>query len=310
MDQRIIDLYDDYVHVHFNRRLFLDRTAKLVGSTSIAAAFLPLLQSNYAHAQTVPEHALNINTERVSFPGATGQVQGYLAAPGYSIQWKRSQISGAVMTPIVRPLRGMDQWGSIVVVHQNRGLNAHIEDIARRLAQVGYTALAVDFLSPAGGTPTTEEEAMPLFSQLDAQQTDANAVAAAQWLRGLETSNGKVGAIGFCWGGGVVNRLAANDPNLSAAVPYYGNTVDAADVPRIRAPLLLNYADPALDTRLGGLLPAYEAALRANGKQFTLYTYEGAQHAFNDNTNQARYNRAAAELAWSRTLAFLAEHLS
>ena len=286
MDQRLIDLYDDYEHVHCDRRLFLERAAKLVGSTAAAAALLPLFFSNAARAVTVPVDHPALLAEAVTFPGATGEVKGYLA----------------------RPREGAERLGSVIIVHGNRGLNAHIEDVARRLALEGFMALGVDFLSPLGGTPAPDLNSELRASDLDPVETVADALAAANWLRSLPNSNGKVGATGFCWGGGVVNRLAVADPLLSAAVPYYGSVPDAADVPKIQAPLLLNYADPALDTRLGAQLPGYEAALQAAGKSYTLYTYEGAQHAFNDDT-QVRYHQEAAELAWSRTLAFFGEHL-
>ncbi len=287
MDQRLIDLYDDFEHTHFDRRLFLSRAAKLLGSTAAAAAVLPLFFSNDALAVTVPEDDPTISTERVSYPGATGEVKGYLA----------------------QPREGAARRGSVIIVHGNRGLNAHVEDIARRFAKEGYNGLGVDFLSPLGGTPAPELNSDRRASDLDPVETVADAVATANWLRGRADSNGKVGITGYCWGGGVTNRTAVADPLLSAAVPYYGAVPDAADVPKIQAPLLLNYADPTLDTRIGAMLPGYEAALQAAGKSYTLHTYEGAQHAFNDDT-QVRYHAQAAELAWSRTLAFFAEHLS
>jgi len=287
MDQRLIDLYDDFEHTHFDRRLFLNRAAKLLGSTAAAAAILPLFFSNDALAVTIPEDDPTISTERLSFPGATGEVKTYLA----------------------RPRESAARRGSIIIVHGNRGLNAHVEDIARRFAKEGYNGLGVDFLSPLGGTPAPELNSDRRASDLDPVQTVADAVAAANWLRGRVDSNGKVGITGYCWGGGVVNRTAVADPLLSAAVPYYGAVPAAEDVPKIQAPLLLNYADPTLDTRIGAMLPGYEAALQAAGKSYTLHTYEGAQHAFNDDT-QVRYHPEAAALAWSRTLAFFGEHLS
>jgi carboxymethylenebutenolidase len=226
--------------------------------------------------------------ERVTFPGASGEVKGYLA----------------------RPKAGPARRGGVVVVHQNRGLNPHIEDVTRRLAKEGYNALGVDFLSQVGGTPADEMQAMQLFQRLDMAKRDGDAVAAAKYLRERPDSNGKVGAIGFCWGGGAVNNLATNDPQLSAAVPYYGAVAPADKVANIRAPLLLQYADRRLDQRLGDALPGYEAALKQHNKQYTLYVYEGAQHAFNDDTNQERYNKAAADQAWARTTAFFKQHLS
>lgn len=287
MDQRVIDLYDEFVHVHFNRRLFLERAAQVVGGVGTAAALLPLLQSNYARAAVIAEGDPRLAAERVRFPGAGGNLKGYLATP---------KLAG--------------KHGGVVVVHQNRGLNPHIEDVARRLAVAGYVALAVDFLSPLGGTPKDEEQAMRLFPRLDPAATTANAKAAVAWLHGRPQANGKIGAIGFCWGGGVVNRLAVAEPMLAAGVVYYGAPPDLARVPQIKARLLLNYADPALDRRIGALVPAYEKALRAAHADYALYYYKGANHAFNDDTNTARYDAAAAALAWRRTLMLFEETLA
>jgi carboxymethylenebutenolidase len=286
MDQRIIDLYDDFVHRHFDRRLFLERAAKLVGGSAAAAALLPLLRSNYALAAIVPENDARITTERVTFPGTPGDIKAYLA---------KTKAGG--------------KHGGIVVVHQNRGLNPHVEDVARRLAVEGYVALAVDFLSPLGGTPSDEDQAMKLFASLDKNQT-VNAKAAADWLRTRPEINGKIGVVGFCWGGDVVNQLAVADPQLAAGVAYYGAPPDAALVPRIKAVMLLHYADPKLDTRIGAMVPAYEAALKAANVRYSLYYYEGANHGFNDDTSSARYNEAAAKLAWQRTLALFKETLA
>jgi len=286
MDQRIIDLYDDFVHTHFDRRLFLERAAKLVGGAAAAAALLPLLQSNYALAAIVAEDDPRIATDRVTFSGATGEVKAYLA---------KTKTDG--------------KHGGIVVVHQNRGVNPHIEDIARRLAVEGYVALAVDFLSPLGGTPKDEDEAMKVFSKLQGSQS-GNAKAAADWLRQRPDVNGKIGAVGFCWGGGVVNQLAVADPLLATGVAYYGTPPDAALVPKIKAVMLLHYADPKLDTRIGAMVPAYEAELKAAEVRYSLYYYEGANHGFNDDTQSARYDEAAAKLAWGRTLAVFKETLA
>ncbi len=288
MDQRIIDLYDDFVHCHFDRRLFLERAAKIVGSMTAAAALLPLLQSDYARAAMVAESDPRIAVERLTYKGASGDVKAYLA----------------------EPKGGQAKHGSVVVVHQNRGLNPHIEDIARRLAAEGYTALAVDFLSQAGGSPKDEDEAMKLFPKLDATKVTGDALAAVAYLRTRPEANGKVGAIGFCWGGGVINQMAVNDPSLNAAAVYYGTPPDLAVVGKIKTALLLNYADPKLDTRLGALVPAYEDALKAAHIKYALYYYEGANHAFNDDTQSARYNEAAAKTAWSHSLALFKDNLS
>ena len=287
MDQRIIDLYDEFVHVHFNRRLFLERAAKLVGGMGAAAALLPMLQSNYARAAIVAESDPRIATERVTFKGGAGDVKGYLA---------RTKADG--------------KHGGVVVIHQNRGLNPHIEDVARRIAAEGYVALAVDFLSGLGGTPADEDKAMKMFQEFDRSKAAADAVAGAAWLRARPEVNGKTAAIGFCWGGGIVNQLAVADPLLNAGSAYYGEPPDAASVSRIKATMLLNYADAKLDTRIGALVPAYEAALKAAHTKYSLYYYEGANHAFNDDTQSARYDAAAAKLAWERTMALFKEALA
>lgn len=287
MDQKIIDLYDDYVHRHFDRRLFLDRLARHVGGMSAALAVLPLLQSNYALAATVAQDDARIKTSRITFDGATGPLKAYLAEP-----------------------KSGGKHGGVLVVHQNRGLNPHIEDIARRLAVEGYVALAVDFLSPLGGTPSDENAAMQMFGKLDPAQTTANAVAAVKYLRSLPEVNGKVGAVGFCWGGGVINQLAVNDPTLNAGSVYYGTPPAPDKAASVKAMMLLNYADPTLDKRNGALAPAWADALKAQGKLVGFYFYTGAQHAFNDDTQSARYNADAAKLAWSRTLDLFKKTLS
>jgi len=279
MDQRLIDLYDEFVHVHFDRRLFLERAARIVGTAAAAAALLPLFQSNYALAEVISATDDRISTARVTFKGATGDVKAYRADP-----------------------KGSSRRGGVLVIHQNRGLNPHIEDVARRVAVAGYSALAIDFLSQLGGTPANEDAAMALFSKLDAGGVDGDGRAGLEWLSKLDSSNGKTGAVGFCWGGGVVNRLAVEAPSLNAAVAYYGEPPDLTAVSKIRARLLLNFADPTLDKRLGALAPGYEKALAAAHADFKLYYYEGANHAFNDDTQKARWNEAAATLAWTRTL--------
>ena len=287
MDQRLIDLYHDYAHVHFDRRVFLERAAKIVGSASAAAALLPLLAPDDAKAVMVPPDDQRATTSRVTFPGATGEVKAYLAKP-----------------------KAAGRHGTVVVVHAIGGMSPHIEDISRRLAVDGFIGLSVDFLSPLGGTPVPRNsEVASLTRQLKPEETTANAVAAAKYLRSLPESNGKVGAVGFCWGGGVVNRLAVADPMLNVGVPFYGAPPPAADVPKIKAAMLINFADPELDKNLGMLAPAYEEALKKAGTRYEMRFYPGAQHAFNDDTGQ-RYNADAAKLAWSRTMAAFKAYLS
>jgi carboxymethylenebutenolidase len=283
MDQQIIDLYDEYTHAPLDRRVFLERLAALTGGVAAAMAVLPLLENRAVAAVIAPDDA-RVTAATVEFPGQGGTMKGYLAKPA----------SGT-------------KFGSVVVIHENRGLNAHIEDVARRLAVGGFLALAVDFLSPLGGTPANEDEARDMIGKLDPAATTANAIAAVAFLRTHPHGNGKVGAVGFCWGGGQVNQLAVNDPTLDAGVAYYGRQPDPADAAKIKAPLLLHYA--GLDARINEGIPAYKAALDQAGVSYRVFIYEGVNHAFNNDTSAERYNAEAAKLAWDRTLAFLAEKL-
>jgi carboxymethylenebutenolidase len=285
MDRRIIELYDEYAHAPLPRRVFLDRLATLAGGAAAAALLLPLLEIDRAAAAIVAPDDARIVAARVTYPGKSAEVAGYLARPA-----------------------ALDHAGGVIVIHENRGLNAHIEDVARRLALAGYLALAPDLLSALGGTPSDEDKARDLVGKLDPDVATGDAVAGVDWLHRHENGNGKAGAVGFCWGGGVVGQVAVNDPTLDAAVVYYGRPPAADDVAKITAPLLLNYA--GLDQRLDALLPAYRAALDKAGVTYTLYVYDGADHAFNNDTSPQRYNEAAAKLAWDRTLAFLAQNLT
>ncbi|MCW0234273.1 MAG: dienelactone hydrolase family protein, partial [Ferrovibrio sp.] len=218
-------------------------------------------------------------------PGAAGEMKGYLAIPKDAA----GKLSG------------------VIVIHENRGLNPHIRDIARRMALEGFVALAPDFLSPQGGTPENEDQAREMFSKLDMAATVANAEATRAFLASHDKVNGKVGAIGFCWGGGLVNRLAVTSPELGAGVAYYGMQPPAEDVAKIKAPLLLHYA--GLDERVNAGIEAYKAALEKDGKTFEIHVYDGVNHAFNNDSSAARYDKAAADLAWSRTVAFLKKYL-
>ncbi len=284
MDQKIINLYDRFTHGGMSRRVFLDRLARLAGSSAAAAALLPLLQNDYARAAIVAENDARLKAERTSYEFPKGKINGYL-------------VRGIAMGK--RP--------AVIVIHENRGLNPHIEDVARRLAAEGYLALAPDLLSVAGGTPASEDAARELHTKTNKDDMLAAALAAVPFIQAHAESTGKVGAVGFCYGGGVVNRLATGSPDLAAAVPYYGAQPAADLVPAIRAPLLLQYAET--DENINRGIAAYEAALKAINKKYTLHTYPGTQHAFNNDTGAARYNKAAADLAWGRTLAFFAENL-
>ncbi len=284
MDQRIIDLYDKYTHEGMPRRDFLDRLAQLAGGTGAALALLPVLQNDYARAQTIAENDGRLTAERVEYESAGTKISGYLARP-----------------------KGGQKRPAVIVIHENRGLNPHIQDVTRRLAVDGFLALAPDMLSPMGGTPADETKAMQLIGSLKPEETVARLAAAVPFLARHTDSTGKVGAVGFCWGGGYVNRLAAAGTSLNAGVAYYGAQLPAADVPKITAPLLLHYA--GLDTRINAGIQEYVAALKANNKTFEMYMYEGANHAFNNDTNAARYNKEAATLAWERTIKFLKKYL-
>jgi len=208
---------------------------------------------------------------------------------------------------LVRPA-AEGKYPSVVVVHENRGLNPHTKDVARRLAVDGFQALAVDFLSPIGGTPSDQDKAREMIQTLQAPDVTGWAQGAVTYLRGTPNSNGKVGAVGFCWGGGVIGRLAVAEPTLNAGVVYYGQQPPAEEVAKIKAPLLLNYA--GTDERINAGIPVFEDALKKSGKDYTLYMYDGAQHAFLNDTNEARYNKEAADLAWGRTLEFFKKHLA
>jgi carboxymethylenebutenolidase len=287
MDQRIIDLYDNFTHDRIDRRTFIERLTVLAGSTAAATALLPILSNDYAKAAIVPPDDPRLVIERVTYPAPDGgAMKGYMA----------------------RPAQGAGKRPALIVVHENRGLNPHIEDVARRAATDGFLALAVDFLSPAGGTPQDEEKAREMIGQLDQAQTVANAVAAVEYLKTREDSNGKAGAIGFCWGGGLVNQLAAASPDLAAGVAYYGRQLDAAQVTQVNAALMLHYA--GLDERINTGIDAYTKALDAARKEYVVHMYDGVNHAFNNDTSQARYDKAASDLAWSRTVEFLKAKLS
>ena len=281
MDQKFITLFDRFTHGAMNRREFMEKLTVLAGSTTAATALLPLLENNYAHADILPEGDPRIVSESIKYEGGAG----YFAKPSAE-----------------------GKYPGIVVIHENRGLNPHIKDVARRMAAEGFAALAPDYLSGLGGTPEDADKARDLIGTLTQEGINASSSAALAALKANPASNSKAGAMGFCWGGGAVNILAVTDPGLAAGVAYYGRQPADSDVPKITAPLLLHYA--SLDERIDAGIPAFEAALKANGKAYELYMYEGANHAFNNDTNVARYNKDAAELAWSRTVAFLKKYVA
>jgi carboxymethylenebutenolidase len=281
MDQKIITLFDTYTHGGMNRRAFLDKLATLAGSTAAAAALLPVLENNYAQAAMVAEDDPRLTlTESEFAPG----LKGLLAIP--------KDATGKLPT--------------VLVIHENRGLNPHIKDVTRRMALEGFVAFGADYLAPQGGTPADEEKAKEMIGLIKPEDQVAYSKAALKALAAHPQGTGKAGAMGFCWGGGAVNALAVADPALAAGVAYYGRQAPAADVPKITAPLMLHYA--SLDERINAGMAEYEVALKAAGKTFELHMYEGANHAFNNDTNAARYNKEAADLAWGRTVAFLKKH--
>jgi len=287
MDQRIINLYDHFTHGGMSRRDFMERLTTLAGSTAAATALLPLLQNDYAKAAVVAPDDARLVSERVSYDSPKGKINGYLT---------RAKAKGK------RP--------AVIVIHENRGLNPHTEDVARRFAAEGFLALAPDLLSLFGGTPASEDAARELHAKnqpAGREDMIAGAVAAISFLQKHEESTGKVGATGFCFGGGVVNRMATDSPDLVAGVPFYGAQAPADKVPAIKAALMLQYAET--DENINKGIAAYEAALKANNKKFTLHMYPGTQHAFFNDTGAARYNKAAADLAWERMLAFFKEQL-
>ncbi len=284
MDQKIIDLYDEYTHELLDRREFLRRLSVLAGSTAAAIALLPLLENNNAKAEVVPKDDPRLYTGHMKYPGATGEVLAYLARP-----------------------KGDEKIPGVVVIHENRGLVPHIEDVTRRVPLEGFLAIAPDALTPLGGTPEDPEKAPSLIQKLDGQSTIQNYLAAVKYLKAHPVSTGKIGAIGFCWGGAMANQVAVNSPDVLAVVPYYGRQPASEDVPKIKASLLLHYA--GLDEGINKGIPAYEEALKKASIDYQMYMYEGANHAFNNDTNPARYNKEAAQLAWKRTISFLKEKL-
>jgi len=284
MDQRVIDLYGEYAQALIDRREFLMRLSVLAGGIVAANALLPLLENNYAKAEVVPKDDPRLYIEHIKYPGATGEVRAY----------------------VVRP-KGDEKLPGVVVIHENRGLHPHIEDVARRIGLEGFLTIAPDALSPLGGTTEDPDKAPSLIQKLDTQATIKDYLAAVRYLKMNPVSTGKVGCVGFCWGGGMANQLAVNSSDLSAVVPFYGRQPASEDVPKIKASLLLHYA--GLDEGINKGIPAFEAALKQASINYKIYMYEGANHAFFNDTNAARYNKEAAQLAWERTISFLKEKL-
>jgi carboxymethylenebutenolidase len=276
MDKRLKKFYDEYKRGKIDRREFIKKSTVIAGGTAVAFSFLSPFSSQ---AQIIPPDDPRLVTEMIKYKGASGDVLAYMAR-----------------------LKGETKRPAVIVIHENRALQPHIKDVTRRMALEGFLALAPDALSPFGGTPEVLEEVGPLFSKIDNETTKKDFVAAVQYLKTNPMSTGKVGCTGFCWGGSMTNQVAVNAPDLLAAVPYYGGQPVAEDVPKIKAAMLLHYA--GTDTRINAGIAAYEEALKKAGIEFTTYIYEGAGHAFNNDTGGERYNKAAADLAWQRTIAF------
>jgi carboxymethylenebutenolidase len=279
--QELLDLFHEYQHGDINRRTFLDRAGKFAVGGLTVTAIWESLKPNYAWAQQVPpdDKRIKIGYEVVQSPAGNGSIKGYLA----------------------RPSKG-GKLPAVLVIHENRGLNPYIEDVARRLALANFVAYAPDGLTSVGGYPGSDEKGAAAFRTVDGKKMTEDFVAAAKWLKGRPDSTGKLGAVGFCFGGGMVNQLAVRlGPDLNAGVPFYGRQAAVDDVPKISAPLLLHYAGNDQGVNAG--IANYEAALKANNKVYTLHMYEGKQHGFHNDTTP-RYDETAAKLAWTRTLEF------
>jgi carboxymethylenebutenolidase len=284
--QELLDLFDLYVHGDIDRRKFLDRAQKFAVGGVTAMALWETLRPNYAFAQQVPADDMRLKTERVTVPSPSG--------------------NGTINGYYVRPAKITGKIPAILVIHENRGLNPYIEDVARRLGTNGYLAFAPDGLTSLGGYPGDEEKATAMFSKVDAAKMFEDFVASAAWLKARPELSGKYGAVGFCFGGSTVNKLAVRLPDLNAVVSYYGGQPNADDTAKIKAPLLLHYA--SLDTRITGGWPAWEEALKANHVTYSEYVYDGANHGFHNDTTP-RYDEAAAKLSWQRTLDFFSKYL-
>lgn len=290
-DQELLILFDAYVHGNISRRSFLDGAAKFATAGTTAAMLLAALSPNFAAAQVIPKDDKRIVTQTldVKSPKGSGSIKGLLARPADA---------------------GTKKLPAILVIHENRGLNPHIEDITRRLAVDGYMAFAPDALSEMGGYPASnpqpEDKAREMFATLNQAEIFEDFLACAAMLQTRADATGKLGAVGFCYGGGIVHKLAISHPNLNAGVPFYGNHPAPADAAKVKAPLLIHFA--GIDERINAAWPAYETALKAASISYTAHTYAGTQHGFNNDTTP-RFDTAAAKLAWDRTMAFFAQHL-
>ena len=285
MDKKITTLYDDYRQGRTNRRDFVRKLAIVAGSSAAGLALFPILEENCLAASSSDQVDTDLMTEFIKYPGETGDVRGFLAWP-----------------------KAGKKFPAVIIIHENRGLQPHIQDVTRRMAKEGFLALAPDALSPLGGTPENDpDKAATMMRELDNGKTIKNFIAAVKYLKTQPLSTGKVGCTGFCWGGGMTNQVAVNSPDLDAAVPYYGMQPTVEQVVSIKAPIMAHYAGD--DARINQGISAFEEALKKEKKEYQIFMYEGAGHAFNNDSNPERYNEKAAKLAWSRTIAFFKEKL-
>ena len=284
MGREIVGAFNQITYGLLDRRAFLRRSSLLAGGAAAAGALLPFLERSSAKAEVVPKNDPRIDASEIKYPGATGDVRAYWAKP-----------------------KGDERLPGVIVIHENRGLVSYIQDVTRRVALEGFLAMAPDALWPLGGTPEDQDKAPAMIQALDPQSTTQNYLAAVRYLKTHPACTGKVGVVGFCWGGGMANQLAVHSPDLIAVVPFYGRQPADEDVPKIKASLLLHYA--GLDEGINKGIAAYEAALKKAAVEYKIFMYEGAQHAFHNDTNAERYNKEAAQLAWERTISFFKEKL-
>lgn len=285
MERDIRNLYREYRNGGLGRREFLKKLTACVGSTAAALAFLPVLEEQFDNGTLMQDTKTELVTEFIEYPAETGQMRAYMARP-----------------------KTDKKYPSVIVIHENRGLVPHIMCVTRRMAREGFLSLAPDALSPVGGTPEDVSNVGELFRKLDSSQTVKNFVAAVKYLKTFPNSNGKVGCTGFCWGGAMTNQVAVNSPDLDAAVPYYGGQPSEEDVAKINAPIMAHYGEN--DQRINAGIPAFEEALKKYKKEYQIFVYPGAGHAFNNDTNPDRYNEEAAKLAWKRTVDFFKKKLT
>lgn len=282
MDQKIINLYDDYTHTPLTRSEFLRRLVLITGSITAAMSILPMIEVNAAHMKITSDE--DLFTETVSYKGVPGNMAAYVARPKVE-----------------------KKYPAVIIIHENRGLNDHIRDVARRAAKEGFLAIAPNALSAIGANPANEDEARQKFQELKAEDNLQNFLNTYDYISSRKDYDGNCGCVGFCWGGAMANNLAVKQPGLKAAVAFYGRQPDAADVAQIKSAIQLHYG--SLDERINTGIPAYEEAMKKNNIIYELYIYEGVNHAFHNDTSPARYNEAAAKLAWQRTIAFLKKYV-